>query len=275
MATTELLPHDDVATAQEVHLYQRKVGSLLYLAVTTRPDVAFATSRLARYLTNPSPAHQKAANRVIGYLLNTRTLGLQYGQDDGLEIATDASFADNTLDRKSSQGYAMKLFGGLIAWKANKQDTVTTSSTEAELLGLSQTAKEALYNGRLLSELTVTLDDANLRIKCDNTQTIRLLTSELAVLSTRLRHVDIHNHWLRQEVSRQHIAIDYVPSRENMADGFTKPLQQDAFKEFVRMLGLTDLGDRLKEQERKEVKGKDVLGVVQRLYEEDDMSMGQ
>ncbi|KAI0603616.1 hypothetical protein TUN205_12178, partial [Pyrenophora tritici-repentis] len=74
-----------------------------------------------------------------------------------MQVASDASFADNTLDRKSSQGYAIKLFGGLIAWRSSKQDTVTTSTTEAELLALSQVAKEAIFTSRLISELKVKL----------------------------------------------------------------------------------------------------------------------
>jgi hypothetical protein len=76
------------------------------------------------------------------------------------------------MDRKSSQGYVMKLFGGPVAWRANKQDTITTSSTEAELLALSQTAKEAIYLSRLLCALTVQLDEP-LTIQCDSLQTIR------------------------------------------------------------------------------------------------------
>jgi len=91
----------------------------------------------------------------------------------------------------------MKLFGGLIAWRANKQDIVTTSTTEAELLALSQAAKESLFVSRLLQELDIQLKDARIRIQCDNQQTIRLVTSEIASLQTRLRHMDIHNHWLR------------------------------------------------------------------------------
>jgi hypothetical protein len=63
------------------------------------------------------------------------------------------------MDRKSSQGYVMMLFGGPISWRANKQDTVTTSSTEAELLALSQTAREALFIGRLFHALTLELDE--------------------------------------------------------------------------------------------------------------------
>src|SRR5207249_3492802 len=100
-----------------------------------------------------------AADRVLRYLQRTRHLALQLGGADDFEIASDASFADNTLDRKSLQVYVMKLFGGIIAWRANKQSTVTTSTTEAELLALCQCAKEAMYVGRLLTELTVRLDD--------------------------------------------------------------------------------------------------------------------
>ncbi|KAF7566021.1 hypothetical protein PtrM4_054550 [Pyrenophora tritici-repentis] len=105
-------------------------------------------------------------------------LALELGTGEGLQVASDASFADNTLDRKSSQGYAIKLFGGLISWRASKQDTVTTSTTEAELLALSQVAKEAIFTSRLLRELRVTLSDPTITIKCDNQQTIRLVTED-------------------------------------------------------------------------------------------------
>ena len=76
----------------------------------------------------------------------------------------------------------MKLFGGLIGWRANKQDTVTTSTTEAKLLALSQAAKEALYISRLITELAVQLDDQRIQIQCDNKQTIQLVTAEIALL---------------------------------------------------------------------------------------------
>ena len=110
------------------------------------------------------------------------------------------------MDRKSSQGYVMMLFGGLISWRANKQDTVTTSSTEAELLALSQTAREALFIGRLFHALTLELDEP-MSVQCDNMQTIRLVCEESMKLQTKLRHVDIHNHWLRQEHAAGRIKI--------------------------------------------------------------------
>jgi hypothetical protein len=245
MGTEELLPYKDIADWIRKRLYLVKVGSLIYIAVMTRPDIAFAVSRLARFNSNPGPKHHYTADRVLRYLYRTRHLALQFGGADDFEIASDASFADNSLDRKSSQAYIMKLFGGTIAWKANKQNTVTTSTTEAELLALCQCAKEAIYIGRLLKELTVRLDDHRIRIQCDNQQTIRLVTSEIALLKTQLRHVDIHNHWLRQEVTNGTIDVTYTPTESMMADGLTKALQGSRFAVFVAQVGLVDVTDQL------------------------------
>jgi hypothetical protein len=238
MASIELQPREGLASPAEVNKYQRKIGSLLFAAVTTRPDIAFATSRLARFLSNPSQDHQDAADRVLLYLQSTKNIALQLGGSKGLQIASDASFADNTQDRKSSQGYAIKLFGGLIAWKANKQDTVTTSTTEAELLALSQVAKEALFISRLLQELYVELEDRTVTIECDNKQTIRLVTEEVSRLQTKLRHVDIHNHWIRQEVLNKNLRVEYVPSADMIADGLTKILPVNKWEGFLNQLGL-------------------------------------
>jgi len=76
----------------------------------------------------------------------------------------------------------MKLFGGLVGWRANKQDTVTTLTIKAKLLALAQAAKESLFVSRLLAELIVQLDDYYIKIQCDNKQTIRLVTAEIATL---------------------------------------------------------------------------------------------
>ena len=88
---------------------------MLYVVVITRPDISFAVSRLVRFSTNPRPLYQKAADRVLLYLQRTASLTLQFRGNDDLYTASNASFADNTLDRKSSQGFAIKLFSSLIA----------------------------------------------------------------------------------------------------------------------------------------------------------------
>lgn len=253
MAKEELLPYEGRASHHEVNLYQRKIGSLLYAAVITRPDVAFAVSRLARFLTNPSPKHHEAADRVFYYLRRYRGLAIQLGGGDDFLVASDASFADNTVDRKSSQAYAMKLFGGLIGWRASKQNTVTTSTTEAELLALSQAAKEGLYVGRLLRELTIRLEDHHIQVQCDNRQTIRLVNEDVARLQTKLRHVDIHNHWLRQEAANRKIKVEYTPSDQMIADGLTKALTKEAHQRFVNQLGMVDISERLSRRKEAEL----------------------
>ncbi|KAF7173426.1 hypothetical protein CNMCM6106_007498 [Aspergillus hiratsukae] len=251
MIKAELL-HKERASGQTVRKYQRKIGSLLYAAVTTRIDIAFAVSRLARFLTNPGPEHHDAADRVLHYLYQHRGLALQLGGADDFLVATDASFADNTLDRKSSQAYVMVLFGGVIGWRANKQNTVTTSTTEAELLSLSQGAKEGQYIKRLLDELSVKLDEQRIRIHCDNRQTIRLVTDEIARLQTKLRHVDIHNHWLRQEVRDRRITVEHVSTKKMIANGLTKALSRTEFNEFLTQVNLVDIADKITEREAKE-----------------------
>jgi Reverse transcriptase (RNA-dependent DNA polymerase) len=253
MNRNELLPYKHRALPHIINRYQKKIGSLLYAAVTTRIDIAFAVSRLARFMTNPGPDHHAAADRVLLYLKRHRDLGLQFGGEDNFLVASDASFADNSIDRKSSQAYVMQLFGGTIGWRANKQDTVTTSTTEAELLALSQAAKEGQYVSRLLRELSVRLDDHRIQIQCDNRQTIRLVTDEIARLQTRLRHVDIHNHWLRQEVLRQRITVEYTPSSQMIADGLTKALPRESFERFVNYVGLYDISDKLHERQNSEL----------------------
>ena len=102
MTKEELLPNEDIANHERIMKYQRKIGSLLYAAVITQPDIAFAVSRLSRFITNPGTKHHEGANRVLHYLKNTRSLALQYGGDDHFRVASDASFADNSIDWKSS-----------------------------------------------------------------------------------------------------------------------------------------------------------------------------
>ena len=245
MEPTELFPlleKEEPPTDASRTLYQCKIGSLLYTAIATRPDIAFAVSRLSRFNIHPGRCHHAAADRVFHYFVQIQDHCIWYGGDPHISLlvcTSNASFADNTLNRKSSQGYIMKLFGGPVAWRANKQDTVTTSSTEAKLLAISQTVKEAIYMSRFLSALKLSIPQA-LSIDCDNAQTRRLLVDKSTKLQTKLQHVDIHSHWLRQEVQRGSINIRWVPTKAMIADGLTKALPTAKHEAFVKMTGIED-----------------------------------
>ena len=192
-----LVANEDIADHATTHLYQRKIGSVLYPAVITRPDIAFTAARLSSFLSNPSPDHMAAANRCIQYLYGSRHLailfdGLNNTEEKAFKAYTDASFADDLQDRKSTQGYLLTLFGGPVARKSGKQLTVTTSSTEAELLALSTAAKEAIATIRLFRDVRLQLNK-DLTIWYNNKQTIRLVSQDIIRIQTTLRHINIHN----------------------------------------------------------------------------------
>ena len=248
MATGELRPSDRQATQQEIHVYQRKVGHLLYATAITRADAAFAGSKLSEFLTNPSRQHDEAASRAISYLYGTKNRAMLFtaSTEDSLvfHCSSDAAFADDPTTRKSSEGYLFHLFGGPIDWRASKQKTVTTSSTEAELLALSRTAKEAFAWERFFD--AISFDPGHdLSIACDNQQTIGLMVKGRTKLVTKLRHVDIHQHWLRQEVQNGRRSIHWVPTADMPADGLTKPLNRQNHERFVKQLGLTYVDSHL------------------------------
>ncbi|KJZ69312.1 hypothetical protein HIM_11290 [Hirsutella minnesotensis 3608] len=203
ITTIPLVKYTGQATKEKIKAYQERVGSLMYIAVMTRPDIARATTQLSRFLTNPSLEHLEAANQCIRYLYSTRFLAIEYdGAHEGevLVIASDASFGDDIETRRSSQGYVMTLFNGPVMWKAGLQDTVTTSTTEAEILSLERTTKESYALDRLLRDIS--LDLGPLKIYCDNLQSIRLVVEENQRITTKLRHVDIQNMWLKQEFKK-------------------------------------------------------------------------
>ena len=248
---TPLERFEGQANPQSIKRFQEKVGSILYAAITVRPDVARAAAQLSRHLRNPSREHHAAADQAILYLYATRFLAIEYGgpsSDEALVIASDASFADDEESRRSSQGYIMTLFGGPVVWKSGLQDTVTTSTTEAELLGVERTTKESFSLERFFRDIALDLGSP-LRIHCDNLQTIRLIIGENERIATRLRHVDVQNMWLRQEFKKGRFEVSYLPTGEMPADGLTKSLSRQRFEHFRSLLNLQDVRELVPGQE--------------------------
>lgn len=266
MAKEELFPYDGTASRQVANWYKRAVGSVLYVCVISRPDAAFAVSRLARFMNNPGEKHVQAVNRLLNYLYATRFYGLQFGPGVSFEVHGDASFADNTLDRKSSQGFAIKFFGSIVAWRANKQDTVTTSTTEAELLALSQAAKEGFFQQRLLRSLGIEPQISHLSLICDNVQTIGLLANPLQKIKTKLRHVDIHTHWLREHIQQKTMSLSHRSSTKVIADGLTKALQGKELKESCKLFGLSDIEHRISQRRNADLKERSIEEIMDELH---------
>lgn len=232
------------ATNTEIHAYQELVGSALYAAIMTRPDVAKAVNELAKHTKNPNKAHFQQIRHVIQYLYTTRFLAIEYSPPkkpgiDAFICASDASFGDND-DRTSSEGYLVMLYGGPIDWRATKQRLVTTSTTEAELRAITEAAKRLHVWKRVFKSIGYT-PDRELCIQCDNKQTILLLTAEDPQFRTNLKHVDIYHHWLRQEIRCNRLRVEWVGTKEMIADGFTKILHGQAYLDWRQHQGLVDI----------------------------------
>ena len=180
------------------------------------------------------------ANQVIAYLLTTKTLSIQFSdnaEEPTFVPSSDAAFADDAQTRKSSFGYLFQLYGGPIDWKATKQTTVTTSSTEAELLALSEAARQCIWWINFFRHIRFNLCEQT-PIRCDNQQTLGLVNNDMPRLSTRLKHVEVHDSWLRQEVQRGNISTIWVSTNDMAADGLTKALTNQKHQHFVHLLQL-------------------------------------
>lgn len=153
---------------------------------------------------------------------------------------SDASYGDDIQTRHSSCGFALILYGGIVHYKATKQKTVTTSSTESELLAVSLLAKEFIWWMRLYEYLQLDLNHESV-ISLDNQQTIRLATASDPKLVTKLKHVDIHQMWIRQECQAGRVKIEWVSSSNMVADGFTKELPPQRHAIFLKQLGIVDI----------------------------------
>lgn len=146
--------------------------------------------------------------------------------------------------RLSSHEYAFSLYGGLITWKAHKQRTVTTSTTESELLALSQAGRELVWWERFFIQIGF-VSDEDIVLYCENRQALRIIKNEITKLDTKLRHVDIHQMWLRQETQNGRIKAEWIGTERMIADGFTKALSKLKHAKFTEMTGLRDISARL------------------------------
>ena len=202
------------------------IGSLMYAAVATRPDIAFAVQHLSQFTARPSSEHWTAVKHVMRYIKGNARLGITLGGTDISLIGySDADWAANLADRRSVSGYTFQLAQGTISWSSKKQPTVALSTMEAEYIALAHAAKEALWLRALLTELGYGTD-APTPLITDNQSAIDF--SYNTQFHARSKHIDIRHHFTRERIEAGDIDIEHCASQDNCADMLTKALPKPA-----------------------------------------------
>jgi len=219
--------------------YLQAVGSLMYLAVSTRPDIAYSVGVLARFNQNPGPLHWKAVKHLFRYLKGTIDYKLTYsGLYPSSELFTtysDADHAGNPDNGCSTSGYVVKMGNGAVSWSSRLQGIVELSTTEAEFVAATSAGQEILWLRHLFTELGYKVDSPS-TLHIDN-------RSALSVAKNpehhgRMKHLDLRFYWLRDEVEQGKINVVHLPTDLMPADILTKSLGRLKVGEMVTMLGL-------------------------------------
>ena len=218
--------------------YRQAIGSLMYLMVTTRPDIAFAIGKLSQFSQDPRHHDWMAVKRVLRYINGTRNFGILYNGSKDLEIDgfADADWAGCKLTRKSTSGAVFLLAGGAISWRSKKQTCVVTSTCEAEYIAACLAVKESIWLARLLADLCNHEKPSQVLIKVDNDGAID--TSYNTSINQRNKHIDLQYHFVRDAVQSSLVSVEHCPTNDQIADKLTKPLNRNQFEKLRNLAGL-------------------------------------
>ena len=227
-----------VLRTMQQYPYISVVGSLMYLAVTTRPDIAYAAGVLARFNSNPGPAHWQAAKHVLRYLQGTTHHKLVYQPSTSPEpfiTYSDADHGGNPDNGKSTGGYVVKIGSGAVSWSSKLQPLVALSTTEAEHISAVEAGKEILWMRQFMGELGYDISGPSL-LRMDNQSAIAV--SKNPEHHSKMKHLSLRLFWLRDHVQDGLISPTFVGTQEMAADIYTKALDRFKVQKCAEMLGL-------------------------------------
>lgn len=211
--------------------YQSIVGSVMYLALATRPDLSFPVLALSRYSAQALSKHLTAANHLLKYLRATNSFSLRYKRvvsaswpiPPSVVAFTDSDWAGCSETRKSVGGYCLSFSGSSpISWAAKSQSVVAQSTLEAEFIAASTAAKEISWFRQLIVDTLAPSALQPVRLFCDNEGAVKLIVS--GIFKTRTKHIDVKYRHACQAQNESQISMHRINSSDNPADLFTKPL---------------------------------------------------
>jgi hypothetical protein len=229
-------------TEIEIKKYQSLTGALLWISGMTRPDISFAISKLCQFNRQPHYSHWSAALRVLHFVYQTRNHGIAFiNQSEKslkLRAYSDSDWSGCQLSGRSTTGF-ITLFSGPISWKSCLQSTTALSTTEAEMMAISDCAREVIYLRQILGEVDTKATEYPSVVFEDNRATREI--SNKPGSYTRLRHVRVRHFFIQDAVNYKEIIVSTVKSSEQAADILTKIIDGSAFASKARSLGVWNL----------------------------------
>lgn len=224
----------------DVRLFQSIVGSLIYLANGSRPDIQFAVNKLCKYMATPKQKHLLLAKRIIRYLQKTINTKLIFTNPSSkvtpIEIFSDADFANDKTESKSISGVIVRHYGNMIRWTSHSQDAVAKSTCEAEVNSMNEAAQDAVYFKNLVTEIDPGGDLSPIIIWNDNQSAIK--TIEGGGRFGRNRHYIVTINFIRSLVNNDTIKPQYRQTELMLADPLTKPLTESRINKLFSISGL-------------------------------------
>ncbi|KAH7351937.1 hypothetical protein KP509_19G021300 [Ceratopteris richardii] len=219
-------------------LYSQAIGCLIYLC-NTRPDIQFAVSQVSRFMQNPTVLHWKAIKRIFRYLKGTSNFAMVFSKSIHLLLKgfSDSDWAGDRDTRRSTSGFCLYLGVCLISWLSKRQPTIATSSCEAEYRATFTATLESVWLQKIFSYLDVRVEP--IQIFSDSQSAIAIAKNP--VHHARTKHIEVHYHYIREQIAKKHIELVYVPSSENVADIFTKALTRDSHEKICMLLKLVPI----------------------------------
>jgi transposase InsO family protein len=215
------------------HGYRSLVGGLHYLTFT-RPDISFSVHQVCQYMSAPTTVHLAAAKRILRYIRGTLFHGVAFTPGPlHLSAFTDADWAGDPDDKRSTLGFLVYLGSNPITWSAKKQPTVSRSSTESEYRALAIASAELCWIRTLLKDLGIFISQTPI-LWCDNVSALAIASNP--VFHARTKHIEVDFHFVRERVLRKDLIVKFVSTTDQLADIFTKSLPTQRFLDLQRNL---------------------------------------
>lgn len=218
--------------------YRQAIGSLLFLAMISRPDISFSVNVLSRFCENPGKEHWNGIKRILRYLKGTPNFVLEYGNSSETLVGyADADWGSDIDERKSTTGYVFTMYGGAVSWCCKKQPTVALSSTEAEYMSATASIQESVWLKNFLREI-FSHSVTTITIHCDNKGAVCILKNNAH--SSRTEHIDIKYRYICEMVANNEVMLTYIPTDKNPADLLTKGISVIKMQKHLTNIGINN-----------------------------------